>query len=98
MAILYIETNFIVGAARSQDPDADALLGVPSALLRIALPSVCVMETLSREERLAGTHARFEAQAKSYINDLRGDVASPSAKAMTSALERSISARAALLK
>jgi hypothetical protein len=97
MAILYLETNFVVGAARGQDRDADALLGVPSSALRLVMPSVCVMETLSREEGLAGTHTRFELQAKSYINDLKGNVSSPSAKAVTSALEQSISARAALL-
>jgi hypothetical protein len=96
MAILYIETNFVVGAARGQDPDADALLDFPGAL-RLALPSVCVMETWSRYERLAWTHARFDEQAKSYINDLKADVVSASAKAMTSSLEQSLSARAALI-
>lgn len=97
MAILYIETNFVVGAARGQDPDADALLEMPSALLRIALPSVCVMETWSRYERLAWTHARFDEQAKSYINDLKGDVTSLSARVMTRSLEQSLSAKAALM-
>jgi hypothetical protein len=97
MAILYIETNFVVGAARGQDPHADALLALPATTLRIALPSVCVMETWSRYERLAGAHTRFEEHAKGYISELRGDVGSASARAMTSALEQSISARERLV-
>jgi hypothetical protein len=38
-------TNFVVGAARGRDRDADALLDLPGDTLRLALPSVCIMET-----------------------------------------------------
>lgn len=42
--VLYLETNFIVGAAFGQDERADILLRIPTAELQIALPSVCIME------------------------------------------------------
>ena len=42
--VLYLETNFIVGAAFGQDEKADILLQIPTAELQIALPSVCIME------------------------------------------------------
>lgn len=76
MAILYIETNFVVGAARGQDPDADALLGVPSKALRILLPSVCVMETLSREESLDRTQ-RCGGEAKGFLSANKTDFDTP---------------------
>ena len=42
--VLYLETNFIVGAAFGQDEKADILLQIPTAELQIALPAVCIME------------------------------------------------------
>ena len=48
--ILYLETNFIMGAAMGRDASADFLLRHTSAELRIALPAVCLMEAWSSFE------------------------------------------------
>lgn len=42
--IVYIETNFIIGAAAGRDPYCDDLLRIPSDDLRVVMPGACVME------------------------------------------------------
>lgn len=66
---IYIETNFLIGFARGQDPEAAALLDLCRTRARLVIPSVCFMETFSviegeqrRVDRLA-RDLRVEIQA-----------------------------------
>lgn len=72
--LLYIETNFIMGAAKRQDHKADDLLKVPANALTIVLPDVCVMEawaTFEREQKAQQSFARdLEQQVIQLSRDL----------------------------
>jgi hypothetical protein len=45
--LIYVETNWIVGAVMGQDSRAEDLLSASEANVYLALPSVCVMEAIS---------------------------------------------------
>jgi len=45
--LIYVETNWIVGAVMGQDSRAEDLLSASEANVYLALPAVCVMEAIS---------------------------------------------------
>src|SRR5258706_1660274 len=45
--LAYLETNWIIGAVLGQDPRADELLSSSETEIRLAIPSVCLMEAIS---------------------------------------------------
>jgi hypothetical protein len=52
--ILYVETNFLMGIAEGQDPQAEDLLRNTPNSVRLATPSICFVEaltTLEQEEK-----------------------------------------------
>lgn len=52
--ILYIETNFLMGIAKGQDPQAQNLLLNTPTSIAIVIPSICYVEaltTLEQEEK-----------------------------------------------
>ena len=64
MAILYIETNFLMSIATGRDPDANhLLLSVPTSV-RIAIPAICCMEALSALEDEIKRRNRFADEQK----------------------------------
>jgi hypothetical protein len=46
-SLIYLETNWIIGAVMGQDLRADDLLSAPAAQIQLAMPSVCLMEAIS---------------------------------------------------
>lgn len=82
---LYIETNFIIGAAQRQDHRADDLLQVPTYALAIALPDICIMEAWSTFEREQKEQQGFERDLRQQIIQLRRDLSLP-ARHLSSAL------------
>ena len=76
-AILYVETNFVIGIAKGQDPDAERLLVEGDFDLRIVIPAVCIMEAFStwnteKKQRQTfyhelGTHAKEAARGISSV-------------------------------
>ena len=50
MKRLYLETNFVVGAATGQDPEWQRLVAVPPTDLQICLPDICLMEAFGTVE------------------------------------------------
>lgn len=87
MAILYIETNFIIGIAKGQDPLANRLLENPPPSLHIVIPHICFVEALARwkdEERYS---KRFSAEIKVQINEARRDLTSSTAASLVTDLE-----------
>ena len=49
--IVYIETNPIIAAVMGQDPCVDDLLSTPAEVLRLAVPTVCLMEAITAFDR-----------------------------------------------
>ena len=82
--ILYIETNFIIRAAKGRDQRAEDLLDVPPEKLTIALPDVCLMEAWIPFERAKArrpfANAGWEDAMKEIADDLAQDTVSPAAQ------------------
>jgi predicted nucleic acid-binding protein len=48
MVTLYLETNFLIGLARNQDPESHKLLDLAVAdEAELAVPQVCLMEAIT---------------------------------------------------
>jgi len=86
--ILYLETNFIMGAATGRDAEADSLLSVPTDRLRIVIPSVCIMEALSAYEDERKRRNRLSGHIDEQVSQLRRDVTSLHAESLLQALEQ----------
>lgn len=86
--ILYLETNFIMGAAMERDVSADLLLRLASAELRIALPAVCLMEAWSSFEDEQKRRNFFRQTLDTQIGQLVRDVTSAHARALVQHLQQ----------
>ena len=97
MAILYIETNFLMSIATGRDPKANnLLLSVPTSV-RIAIPAICCMEALSAlEDEIKGRN-RFANKLTEQIKQLKRDLTSLYAKSLLFHLEESLNENAGLL-
>ncbi len=87
-AILYLETNFIIGASLGRDKKAEALLQVSSADLQIILPSICIMEAWSVFEDERKRRNAFRQTMVQQIGQLRRDETSSHAKALLQHLQQ----------
>ena len=67
--LVYIETNWIVGAVMGQEPEADELMASPS--VRLILPSVCVMEALKSFEGKRRARNELTSDIDREIKDVR---------------------------
>lgn len=95
--ILYIETNFVAGAAMGRDAYADALLGASPPALRLALPAVCVMEAWSVFEDERRRRNSFGNTLNSQLSQMRRDLTSVHAKALLRNLEQALTENLDLL-
>jgi hypothetical protein len=90
LTILYLETNFLISVAMGREPEAGEMLARPLGDVRIALPQICCMESLSalyeEKRHRKGMSRTFDEQ----INQLKRDLTSIHAKALESLLEQSI--------
>ncbi len=86
--ILYLETNFVIGAALGRDKKAEALLQVSSAELQIVLPGVCIMEAWSVFEDERKRRNAFRQTLDQQISQLQRDETSPHAKALLQHLQQ----------
>lgn len=95
--ILYLETNFIVGAAFGQDEKANILLQIPPAELQIALPSVCIMEVWAVFEAEKKQRNTLKETLNDQIGKLRRYPNSPHAQALIKHLLLALTENADLL-
>lgn len=86
--ILYLETNFIMGAAMGRDVSAASLLRLASAELHIALPAICLMEAWSSFEDEQKRRNFFRQTLDTQISQLLRDVTSAHAKALVQHLQQ----------
>lgn len=97
MAILYIETNFLMSIATGRDPDANnLLLNIPTSV-NIAIPDICCMEALSALEDEIGRRNRFVGEMEKQISQLKRDQTSPSAQSLVFHLEEALTENEGLL-
>ena len=87
-AILYVETNFVIGIAKGQDSEAESFLNSPPLPIRIAIPSVCFMEAFSVLTQESKSRKLFIGQMDPHIRDAGRDATSRHAKKLRLNLER----------
>lgn len=86
--IVYIETNFLMGAAMGRDDRWEALFDLPVERARVVMPSICLMEALSAFEDEQKRRNRFGNQIDEQLTQLRRDLTSFHATALLHALEQ----------
>ena len=79
MVTVYLETNVLIAAAMGQDVDIDDLLRANGSSLRLVVPEVCVMESLSVLESKSRERNVFAHDLDRQISQLRRDLTSVSA-------------------
>ena len=95
--ILYVETNYVIGAAKGQDNYAHDLLRISPSKLRIALPSVSIMEAWSVFEGETKRSKAFRKSLEEPFRELPRDGTSPHAKDMLKHLQQAAEDDANLL-
>lgn len=85
-ALVYIETNFLMSFAEGRDPATRSLLVNPPMGTQLLLPSICVMEALSRLEKERKAHAEFAKKMTERTNEYQRGVAWKDRDARTSSL------------
>ena len=89
MPTLYIETNFLVGVAKGQDPVRRRLTSAPPSF-RVAIPSICFMEALSRFEADGKQWRRYQEQFNFVLREAQRDLESLHAASLANHLEESL--------
>ena len=69
--LIYLETNWIVGAVMGQDQIADGLLSSSEADIHLAVPSVCLMEAISAFDWKRIERNRLKDELDRQLNQLR---------------------------
>ena len=82
MAILYIETNFLMSIATGRDPQASTLLMQTPAYVQLTIPSICYMESFSALEDEVKRHNYFKQQLKNQISEANRDLTSQHARSL----------------
>ena len=78
--LIYLETNWIVGAVMGQDSRADDLLTSPADRVKLALPDVCVMEAISAFDWKRGERTKLAAELGTQLTQLRRSIEIPTAQ------------------
>ena len=79
-AILYVETNFVIGIAKGQDSEAVGLTNSLPPQIRIAIPSVCFMEAFSVLTQESKSRRLFINQMDPHIREAGRDATSRHAR------------------
>ena len=87
--ILYVETNFLMGIAKGQDPQAEDLLQNRPNSVRLAMPSICFVEALTTLEQEEKYNQDFLRRLDIQINEAERDKTSQPAQLLLSQLKQS---------
>lgn len=77
---LYVETNYPIGYAKGQDPEADAFLRPGAHAFRLAIPCVCFMEALTVLNAETKARNRFLDELSAQIRETGRDRTSEHAR------------------
>lgn len=87
--ILYIETNFLIGIAKGQDPQAQNLLLNTPTSIAIVIPSICYVEALTTLEQEEKYNKDFLCRLEIQINEAERDKISQKSQLLLSLLNQS---------
>ena len=90
MAILYIETNFLMSIATGREAEAIMLLRDLSSSVQLVIPSICYMESLSALEDELKRQNYFKEQLSRQISETKRDVTSEQVPSLSFHLEESL--------
>ena len=90
MAILYIETNFLMTIATGREAEAIMLLRDLSSSVQLVIPSICYMEALSALEDELKRQNSFKEQLSRQVSETKRDVTSEYATSLSFHLEESL--------
>ena len=90
MAILYIETNFLMSIATGREAEAIMLLRDLSSSVQLVIPSICYMESLSALEDELKRQNYFKEQLSRQISETKRDVTSEQVASLSFHLEESL--------
>lgn len=88
--ILYLETNFILAMAKGQNGFANNILQNLTEDLTIAMPSICLMESLVAWENQQKRSKSFTQAVRIEISEAKRNVRSEDARSVVEFLERSV--------
>lgn len=71
MPLLYLETNFILAVATGRLPEVHEVLGHVPAGVRLTLPGVCLMESLTAVAREHSAANEFSQRMQERIGRIR---------------------------
>jgi hypothetical protein len=95
--LIYLETNWIIGAVMGQDSGADDLLASASDRVKLALPDVCVMEAISAFDWKRGERNKLTAEHRTQLTQLRRSTQIPAAQRLATQLTEADSTNAEFL-
>ncbi len=87
-AILYVETNLVMGIAKGQDPDADRLLSEGFPDVQIVIPGICIMEAFSVWNSEKKQRAKFHQELRKHAEESARDLTSVRAQSLVGNLQR----------
>lgn len=90
MAILYIETNFLMSIATGREAEAIMLLRDLSSAVQLVIPSICYMESLSALEDEVKRQNKFKEKLTCQIRETKRDVTSEQVASLSFHLEESL--------
>ena len=76
---LYVETNFVVGLAKGQDPEGAALLNNDYHDINIIFPSLCFMESISTWAFEKKRRTKFSDELQAHAQEIKRDRTEPTA-------------------
>jgi hypothetical protein len=80
--LIYLETNWIIGAVMGQDPRAEDLLVSPPSRVKLALPDVCIMEAISAFDWKRGDRNKLKAELAQQLSQLQRSIEIPTAQSL----------------
>ncbi len=89
MAIVYIETNFLMTITTGREAEAIMLLRDLSSSVQLVIPSICYMEALSALEDELKRQNSFGQQLSRQISETKRDVTSEHTASLSFHLEES---------
>jgi len=90
VAIIYIETNFLMSIATGREAEAIMLLRDLSSSVQLVIPSICYMEALSALEDELKRQNSFKEQLSRQISETKRDVTSENVASLSFYLEESL--------
>ncbi len=90
MAIVYIETNFLMSITTGREAEAIMLLRDLSSSVQLVIPSICYMEALSALEDELKRQNSFGQQLSRQVSETKRDVTSEYATSLSFHLEESL--------